>query len=92
MVNKNSIKKFLIATGLAAIVLAASGCSGTIEKTAEEISYRTLTGKVGEATLYSGGKVVKHYDLVFIPYSSADSRTLWMELPDGERCIGKEMR
>ncbi len=85
---ESKIKKTLIG-GLAALALLPSitGCGDFQITTEQNLDYRTLSGRAGDVTLYSGGKIIEEYDNAKIIYSSSDSRALWFSVKtfDGEK-------
>ncbi len=57
-----------------------------IEKSKEQdFSYKTLVGKKGHVTFYSGnGNIINDFPNAKIIYSSSDSRCLWIESDGGQ--------
>ncbi|MDO8528650.1 MAG: hypothetical protein Q7S06_02035 [Nanoarchaeota archaeon] len=69
-------------TGLALLTLTSCGVVNLMKE--QTFGYKTLVGKKGNVTLYSGGKTIANYPDAKILYSSSDSRTLWFRTKDDE--------
>lgn len=76
------MKQILALVLIVMLLLSISGC-GWWERKAEELSYRTPTGKTADVYYIQCGDTIEAYIGAKIIYSSSDSDALWIEDQNG---------